>query len=163
MSDENVGGLVELPDRVLAFLSQHGGWDAALAYVHKIEVENRLRANAVDRWVPCPDHRDKTERGKCYVCENERLTKSLSAHGQPVVGEARPMDTYVSGLALLWMPEFDHYAASWWKGSVISGITRLQTPLVQDDKQLWLEMTDMQPLGWMPLPEPPTFLTGPTP
>ena len=75
--------------------------------------------------------------------------------GEPVSDASRPMDTYVSWLALLWMPEFDHYAAGWWKGSVISGITRLQTPLVQDDKQLWLEMTDMQPLGWMPLPAAP--------
>lgn len=83
------------------------------------------------------------------------LTNLVERAGEPVSDAARPMDTYVSGLALLWMPEFDHYAAGWWKGSVISGITRLQTPLVQDDKQLWLEMTDMQPLGWMPLPAAP--------
>ena len=23
----------------------------------------------MDRWVPCPDHRDKTQRRYCYLCE----------------------------------------------------------------------------------------------
>lgn len=36
---------------------------------------SELRQVAVDRWVPCPDHRDKTERGRCYVCENESLRR----------------------------------------------------------------------------------------
>jgi len=30
-----------------------------------------LKNVAIDRWVPCPDHRDKNERGRCYVCALE--------------------------------------------------------------------------------------------
>ena len=39
--------------------------------IKKLEKECELRKVAVDRWVPCPDHRDKTD-GQCYVCKLEK-------------------------------------------------------------------------------------------
>ncbi len=43
----------------------------------RLEIEER----AVERWVPCPDHRDKInpgyEKARCYVCENEALSRQL--------------------------------------------------------------------------------------
>ena len=45
----------------------------------RLEIEER----AVERWVPCPDHRDKINHGyeeqRCYVCENETLKRKLKA------------------------------------------------------------------------------------
>jgi len=49
-----------------------------LSKVKRLEREIEIRKSAVDRWVPCPDHRDKIEKGKCYVCENERLREGIS-------------------------------------------------------------------------------------
>jgi hypothetical protein len=43
----------------------------------KLRLMRESDRRAIDRWVPCPDHRDKTEPGRCYVCENERLRKAL--------------------------------------------------------------------------------------
>ena len=40
--------------------------------VAKEKAKNRLHENAVNRWLPCPDHRDKVSGG-CYVCRNEKL------------------------------------------------------------------------------------------
>jgi hypothetical protein len=37
----------------------------------RLERKCELLGRAVDRWVPCPDHRDKTD-GQCYVCRTER-------------------------------------------------------------------------------------------
>ncbi len=42
----------------------------------KAEKECLLHKTAVDRWVPCPDHRDKVSGG-CYVCRNEKLEKEV--------------------------------------------------------------------------------------
>jgi len=39
--------------------------------IKKLEKECEFRKVAVDRWVPCPDHRDKTD-GQCYVCKLEK-------------------------------------------------------------------------------------------
>lgn len=44
---------------------------ARLRFMH--EADRRV----VNRWVPCPDHRDKTTPGTCYVCENARLRRLL--------------------------------------------------------------------------------------
>lgn len=55
--------------------------------IHRLEAEvkrlNRiieLKNHTIDRWVPCPDHRDKT-KDMCYVCENEYLKRKL--YGDP--------------------------------------------------------------------------------
>jgi hypothetical protein len=37
-----------------------------------------IQKTAIDRWVPCPDHRDKNERGKCYVCALEQAERQLA-------------------------------------------------------------------------------------
>lgn len=42
------------------------------ARLRAAETRDKLRARAIDRWVPCPDHRDKTEAGVCQVCRAER-------------------------------------------------------------------------------------------
>lgn len=63
-----------LVEAAVNFLRDHGpALLAALREVEKLRVRVKLADHAVSRWVPCPDHRDKTERGICYVCENERL------------------------------------------------------------------------------------------
>lgn len=71
------------------------------AEIERLGIQNRLRQRAVDRWVPCPDHRDKTEDGKCYVCENERLQRKVSADGHPVVDE-QMVDFVGSALYIYW-------------------------------------------------------------
>lgn len=52
-----------------------------IAENRNLKAQLKLRQRAVDRWVPCPDHRDKTDSGRCYVCENERLSAALSRIG----------------------------------------------------------------------------------
>jgi hypothetical protein len=51
--------------------------DAVTREREKLERKAELLSRTVDRYLPCPDHRDKTEAGKCYVCECERLTHHL--------------------------------------------------------------------------------------
>jgi hypothetical protein len=46
-----------------------------LSLLKKERVKGRILQFAVDRWVPCPDHRDKMERGKCYICKIEKLER----------------------------------------------------------------------------------------
>jgi hypothetical protein len=41
--------------------------------------ECELKTVAIDRWVPCPDHRDKTERGVCQVCDREKAEARADA------------------------------------------------------------------------------------
>jgi len=50
--------------------------DLLLFICKMLEKECALRKTAVDRWVPCPDHRDKVREG-CYVCGAERLEKRI--------------------------------------------------------------------------------------
>jgi hypothetical protein len=38
-----------------------------------------LKSAATDRWVPCPDHRDKVESGVCQPCRAERAERDLAA------------------------------------------------------------------------------------
>lgn len=45
------------------------------------EVRHKLDRHTIDRWVPCPDHRDKTKAG-CYMCANEHLQSQLTAEQQ---------------------------------------------------------------------------------
>ena len=42
----------------------------------KLTKINELTQKMVDKWVPCPDHRDKTKE-LCYVCENEKLERKV--------------------------------------------------------------------------------------
>ena len=53
-----------------------GLWQEANKEISRLKKEIELRKHAVDKWVPCPDHRDKT-KDQCYVCENERLRKRV--------------------------------------------------------------------------------------
>jgi hypothetical protein len=41
--------------------------------------ECELKQAAIDRWIPCPDHRDKTERGVCQVCAREKAEARADA------------------------------------------------------------------------------------
>lgn len=43
----------------------------------KLKFQSELDRRAIDRWVPCSDHRDKTKENHCYVCENETLKRKL--------------------------------------------------------------------------------------
>jgi hypothetical protein len=47
------------------------------AEIARLRRENEIRKAAVDRWVPCSDHRDKTKRGACLACKVEQLDKAL--------------------------------------------------------------------------------------
>ena len=51
-------------------------------YIGKLESLIKLQDHAVDRWVPCADHRDKINHGYekwyCYVCLNETLERKLA-------------------------------------------------------------------------------------
>jgi hypothetical protein len=55
-----------------------------VARVEAAEKIAELRKAAVDRWVPCPDHRDKINPGyqepKCQVCRAEAAEKKVSAY-----------------------------------------------------------------------------------
>jgi len=44
--------------------------------IKQLEKECEFRKVAVDRWVPCPDHRDKTD-GQCYVCKLEKAEERI--------------------------------------------------------------------------------------
>ena len=41
--------------------------------ISRLKRENEIQKVAMDRWCPCPDHRDKTPPKYCPVCENESL------------------------------------------------------------------------------------------
>lgn len=45
--------------------------------IERLRGVDKLRAHAVNRWVPCSGHRDKTETGTCYVCRVETLRALL--------------------------------------------------------------------------------------
>lgn len=45
--------------------------------IDKLARENEIRRHAVDRWVPCHDHRDKVEPGRCLACKVERLERLM--------------------------------------------------------------------------------------
>ena len=59
--------------------------EALEAWMVKLETRLKIEERAVERWVPCPDHRDKInpgyEEARCYVCENETLRRKLAALG----------------------------------------------------------------------------------
>jgi hypothetical protein len=52
--------------------------------IERLRKMHELDRHAVNRWVPCADHRDKMTSGLCYVCENERLRGLLKRAGHPV-------------------------------------------------------------------------------
>jgi len=68
-----------MDDRIKGLESQlsQGTCCNLLCQTEKIQLEKKCKIlqSAIDRWVPCPDHRDKTIRDKCYICENERLER----------------------------------------------------------------------------------------
>jgi len=39
----------------------------------KLQRINEIQKRTIDRWCPCPDHRDKTPPNYCPVCTNETL------------------------------------------------------------------------------------------
>lgn len=41
-----------------------------------IELKNR----ALYRYLPCPDHRDKVESGRCYLCDVEKLRGAIKKY-----------------------------------------------------------------------------------
>lgn len=43
--------------------------------VEKLKRIIEIQKAAINRWVPCPDHRDKTPPEFCPVCVIEKLTK----------------------------------------------------------------------------------------
>lgn len=66
----------------------------ARTLIERLSRELELRKAAVDRWVPCPDHRDKTERGMCYVCraesaecERDELARMIAEAPMAIVGD----------------------------------------------------------------------------
>lgn len=54
-------------------------YQSLMAERDRLAVESRVKSRAVDRWVPCPDHRDKTDDAGCYVCRLEQLQSTHAA------------------------------------------------------------------------------------
>lgn len=50
---------------------------AAADEIERLRAENRIRSQAAERHLPCPGHRDKTERDVCYICRIEVLRSKL--------------------------------------------------------------------------------------
>jgi len=75
----------------------------------KFEIQSR----AIDRWVPCPDHRDKVnlahEPQRCQVCRAEAAEAELARAGK-VVEAARKMHI---ALGAAHQPHHDHESAGW--------------------------------------------------
>jgi hypothetical protein len=45
------------------------------ADVSRLQRILEIKNHALDRWTPCPDHRDKVPPGECSVCYGERTAK----------------------------------------------------------------------------------------
>jgi len=42
------------------------------------QAQIRIHKSAIERWIPCPDHRDKVQR-ECYVCKLEQAEAQLAS------------------------------------------------------------------------------------
>jgi hypothetical protein len=82
--EEGINALPTLLNERAELLARCEGMEAVIA---RLKVECRLKTGAIDRWVPCPDHRDKTERGVCQVCRAERAEAKLAAIAIQQAGE----------------------------------------------------------------------------
>jgi hypothetical protein len=76
---------------------------AAKKELAKQKTINEIQAAAIDKWVPCSGHRDKTVRNLCLLCSIERIQNiAMRAHDAVIkrgAGANRPPDYVQSSLS----------------------------------------------------------------
>ena len=68
----------EIADEIERLESSRHEYRATITRLEKQRNAYQLKAKLVeDRYLPCPDHRDKLTTDECMMCQIERLTNRL--------------------------------------------------------------------------------------